>query len=414
MIKKNKKIIDKNFLNKNLKNFEAKKCYFKKCNFWEVNLNSSKFIDSKIEKSVFTDSNLKDSIFENTEILNSNFTHANLTGANFKTSKLKNVNLRDAIYSKKTIWPPRFNPKKYGAIELGNFNPFHYSIKLAYKTIKSMSTKDIIQFKKKFNFKKDTKISNYLEKKIIYELTKGKGFIVVNNYFKKKNINIADKIIRRKLENNKKYKKANSSFEVDKINKSINFFDVLNYHDVFREIIQPKVVMNAFKKLMGYNFICTYYAAQCSMAGSRGQSLHLDYPYVSFSKPGEKIPIGMGSNNYLLSCGILTYLNKSDKDNYGPIVLEKSQKLRKFPTVEDVKKHKFTKIKVPKGGMVILNTLMWHAGAPNYSNKNDRSILVAHYTPEFIKLRLNIKNKTNKNVFAQDRRNNGMLNQLIS
>ena len=150
--------------------------------------------------------------------------------------------------------------------------------------------------------------------------------------------------------------------------------------------------------LLGENFICTYYAAQCSLAGSRGQSLHLDYPYVVYNKPGDKIPMGMGSTNHLLSCGILTYLNNSSSNSYGPIVLRGSQKYRRFPTVQDVKKYKFTKLKVPKGGMVILNTLMWHAGAPNYSDKNDRSVLVTHYTPNYVRLRMDLKNTTKENL----------------
>ena len=76
--------------------------------------------------------------------------------------------------------------------------------------------------------------------------------------------------------------------------------------------------------------MCTYYAAQCSVAGSRGQSLHLDYPYISYSRPGDKIPIRMGSKEYLLSCGILTYLNSPNKDNNGPIVLTGSQNIVDF------------------------------------------------------------------------------------
>ena len=212
----------------------------------------------------------------------------------------------------------------------------------------------------------------------------------------------------------KNYKKATSTYEIDKINKSINFFDLLNVNNIFTQMIQPKIAMRAFNKLMGKNFICTYYAAQCSVAGSRGQSLHLDYPYVSYNKPGDKIPFGMGSNDFLLSCGILTYLNEPDKKNHGPILLKGSQKFRRFPTIEDVKKYKFTKVKVPKGGMIILNTLMWHAGAPNYSEKKDRSLLVAHYTPNFIKLRMNLKNTTKKNIILKDKRKKGILDQLLT
>jgi ectoine hydroxylase-related dioxygenase (phytanoyl-CoA dioxygenase family) len=167
-------------------------------------------------------------------------------------------------------------------------------------------------------------------------------------------------------------------------------------------MIKPKEAMNSFKKLMGEDFICTWFAAQCSLSGSRGQSLHLDYPYVSHNIPGEKIPEGMGSENFLLSCGILTFLNEYDKDYKGPILLKNSHKLRRFPTIEDLKKNNFTNIKVPQGSILIINTLVWHAGMPNFSKKKDRHLLVAHYTPKFVKLRYDLAKETNMKLIKKD------------
>ena len=63
--------------------------------------------------------------------------------------------------------------------------------------------------------------------------------------------------------------------------------------------------------------------------------------------------------------------------------------------------------------MLVLNTLMWHAGAPNYSEMNDRHLLVAHYTPNFVKLRMNLKNDLKKKVFLNDKDKKGILNQLL-
>ena len=82
--------------------------------------------------------------------------------------------------------------------------------------------------------------------------------------------------------------------------------------------------------------------------------------------------------------------------------------------IEMGKYAKTLKVKVPKGGMLILNTLMWHAGAPNYSDKKDRHLLVAHYTPSFVKLRMNLKGTTKKNVILKDKKENGILDQLLT
>ena len=47
-------------------------------------------------------------------IKNSNFSHSDLRIQIFQ-KVLINVNLRDAIYDKKTKWPKNFKPKKFGA-----------------------------------------------------------------------------------------------------------------------------------------------------------------------------------------------------------------------------------------------------------------------------------------------------------
>ena len=86
----------------------------------------------------------------------------------------------------------------------------------------------------------------------------------------------------------------------------------------------------------------------------------------------------------------------------------------KSEEIESYSDQNDTKLKVPKGGMVILNTLMWHAGAPNYSDKNDRSVLVTHYTPNYVRLRMNLKNTTNRKVIERDKKKKGILSQLLT
>ena len=406
-----KNIKNINYSKLKIKNLQFKECKLEKLNFWESDIKNSFFEKTKIYKCVFTDADLSNSIFKNTEIKNTNFTHTILKGVNFGSSKFINVNFRDAIYDKHTVWPKKFLASKSGAIKEDYFNPYDYKYKLSIKTIKNLKFKNLQKSKKNYYIKK--KYSN-LEKKIITELTSGKGFIVIKDFYSKKKVDLAEKIINSKLRKNKNYKKISDTFEIDKRLKSINFFDIQNYNQVFVDMIQPKPIMNALESLMGKNFICTYYSCQNSLAESRGQNLHLDYPYVSYNKPGDIIPIGMGSNKYLLSCGVLTYLNKFDKDYAGPLILKNSHKFRRFPNFKDVKKNVFYKVKIPKGGILILNTLLWHAGLPNYSKNKDRNLIVAHYKPDFIKRRLNIAKLTKKKIIIKDKKNKGMLEQLLS
>ena len=57
---------------------------------------------------------------------------------------------------------------------------------------------------------------------------------------------------------------------------------------------------------------------------------------------------------------------------------------------------------------------MWHAGIPNYTENNDRSLIVAHYTPEFVKRRMDIKKNTKIKIINKDKKNGGMLQQLLT
>jgi ectoine hydroxylase-related dioxygenase (phytanoyl-CoA dioxygenase family) len=406
-------LVNNSFFNSKLYKSSFKNCNLEKCDFWESNLAYANFNNAEINNCVFTDANLNKATFVNSTIINSNLSHSNLKGVNFKNAKFKNINLRDAIFDKKTKWPKNFNPLSHGAINHKNYDPYTYEPKLSYLNIKKLSNKKMSEYKKKSKIINGKKIisKGKTAKRIIYELTKGKGFYVIKNCYNKNKIKKALDLITREIKRDKIYQKNYFEFSSDKINKQINIYDLLNLDKVFSEIIQPKIVMDAFKELLGENFVCTYFAAQSSFPGARGQNMHLDYPYVVFNKPGDRIPYyGMGGKECLLSCGLLTYLNNFDKGNSGTYYLENSHKFRKFPTIEDIKKNNFQQVKITKGSILIFNTLMWHGAMPNYSENKNRSVIVAHYARNFVRSRLDIEKTTKKSVIKKDK---GILRQLL-
>lgn len=402
-----KKILKKNYLKKKLDKIKFKNIKIIQCNFWEASLKNTLFENVEILDSVFTDADLSGAKFSNTIIKNSNFSHAIITGCDFSKCKFVNINLREAIYDSKTKWPKNFDLKKHKMFNLKEFNPYDYNVKMSMERVKKLK-----EFKKKFfnKIKKNKIKTNNIVQKIVKELTYGKGYYIFKNLYSKTETKIAEKLINIEIKKTKNYKQAKVNYSTDKRLKYIVIHKLLNMDKVFVKMIQPDLVMEAFKKLMGRNFFCTWFAAQCSLPETRGQNLHLDYPYVKANYPNEKIPIGMGGSKFLLSCGILTYINDSDKSNYGPIVLDHSHKKRKYPSIDDVKNKKFKRLKIPRGGALIFNSLIWHAGMPNYSQDKIRTLLVAHYTPDFIQPRYNLKNETRLSIIKKDQK---YLKQLI-
>ena len=408
----NREIIKKKYTRKNLDNHTFSNSNICVSNFWECSLRNSKFNNLKIIDSVFVDADLYGAKFKNCILENSNFSHTLLSNCDFSSSKFKNINFRDAIYNEKTKWPKNFDLKKHKMFNLKEFNPYDYNVKMSMERIKKLSKKKLKEFKKKFfnKIKKNKIKTNNIVQKIVKELTYGKGYYIFKNLYSKTETKIAEKLINKEIKKTKNYKQAKVNYSTDKRLKYIVIHKLLNMDKVFVKMIQPDLIMEAFKKLMGRNFFCTWFAAQCSLPETRGQNLHLDYPYVKANYPNEKIPIGMGGSKFLLSCGILTYINDSDKSNYGPIVLDHSHKKRKFPSINDVKNKKFKRLKIPRGGALIFNSLIWHAGMPNYSQDKIRTLLVAHYTPDFIKPRYNLKNETRLSIIKKDQK---YLKQLI-
>ncbi len=358
-----KKIVNKIFNNKQ----------FIKYNFWESKFKNVEFKRCLIQDSIFCDSIFENVIFENCQIINSNFSHTNFLGSKMKNPYIIKCNFRDA------------QKDKYSKIP---------NVKL-YSEEKNKSSLD--------------KKLNKLERGIYYSLTKGKGYHVIKNYFSKKKINKAFQIVDKVVMNDKKIKLNSKIFSRDKRFNQKWVYNLLSRNKVFVDLIQPKIAMNVFKKLLGTNFLCGFFGANCLLPGARGQLPHLDYPYYRFVYPGERVPLN-GKNNFFLNCQILIPLTKFDKENGSTGFLKNTHKLSLFPKENYHFKKKFTQLKLDVGTLVIFNGLIWHLAKPNYSEKKKRYGILGEYIPEFIAPLLDLKKITKRKIISDDKK---FLRQLL-
>ena len=392
----NKNLDKKTFKNMNFKNMNLIKtsisranfinCNIEKCDFWESKLSHTKFTNTKFKDCVFTDADLTRASFVNSSIIRSNLSHADLRNVDFKTSKLIKTNLRDAIFNDKTKWPNNFNPLSLGAQK--------------YKLIK----------------KKVEKRLSKLEKKILHELTAGKGFYVIKNYFSKKKIKKAFKIILKKIYEDKVWRKKYNNFSRDKkINQFYVYKNLMNLDKIFVELIQPKIAMNVFRTLLGEKFICSYFGTNCLLPGARGQFPHCDYPYLDIVEPGEKLPFDLNISGHigkriLLNCQAVIPLTDFNIDNGSTGFRSGSQKYCKFPHENEFKKGKFEQYKIKAGSLIMFNGLVWHGSMPNYTYNQYRFCTLGGYVPHFIKPMLDLRRTTNKKIIANDK---SYLKQLL-
>jgi len=382
---KNMNLKEVSFLKSNISKANFINCNLEKGDFWESKLSHTKFANTKFKDCVFTDADLRGASFVNSSIIRSNLSHTDLRNVNFKTSKLIKINLRDAIFNDKTKWPKNFNPLSHGAKK--------------YKLIK----------------KKVEKKLSKLEKKILHELTAGKGFYVIKNYFSKKKIKKAFKLILNKINKDKVWRKKYKNFSRDKKINQFYHYNLLNLDKIFVELIQPKIAMNVYKKLLGERFICGFFSTNCLLPGARGQLPHCDYPYIDIAKPGEKIPFDLNisghiGKRFLFNCQIVVPLTDFNFDNGTTGFRSGSQKYCKFPQKDEFKKGKFEQYKIKAGSIIMFNGLLWHCSMPNYTDNQYRFCTLGQYIPHFIKPMHDLRKMTNKKIIANDK---GYLKQLM-
>ena len=360
---KNKNLQNKNltgysFKKTNLTNVNFKNSIIKYSDFWLANLSNANFTNADLSRSIFCDTKLSNTIFTNANLGESNLSHSDLKNTDFSTANLKSVNLRDAIYNNNTKWPKNFSPKKYG--------------------LKNVDKKEKV--KKNLKTSKDKLI-----KKAVSALKTGKGYFVFKNVFKKKQIEKAENLIIKSV--SKKIPRVKKrGIPKDKRLYQMWVYHLLKKHEVFREMAQPKIIMKIFEKLLGKDFICGGFLANCLLPGARGQEIHIDYPYMHMTKPGEKIMLD--TKNSLLNCQILVMLSDFNKKNGATVLVKGTQNWKKYPTKKDLVKKKITNLCYKKGTVVIFNGLTWHASMPNFSNKH-RTCILGQYLPHFIKPKFN-------------------------
>ena len=221
-------IINKSYLKKKILNKSFENVTLKNCNFWESNLKNVTFKNVKIIDCVFCDAMFKDVTFIDCIITGSNFSHSIFYNTKILRSRLVNLNFRDSLRDQISKIP---------------------------KYISVIPPKKNKKTKTKFN---------KLEKKILYALTKGKGFYILNNYFEKKKIKKAFDIVDKVITAENKYRKFSKHFARDKKLNQKYVYNILNKDKVFSELIQPKIAMKIFKKLLGDNFICGFFWCKLS------------------------------------------------------------------------------------------------------------------------------------------------------
>jgi ectoine hydroxylase-related dioxygenase (phytanoyl-CoA dioxygenase family) len=360
-------MLSKNSVLKNIENLTFHKKNFIKYDFWHAKLKNIKFIDCNFNNCIFSDTIFNNTVLENCEISNCNFQHASISNSKFQIKRFRNNLIDDIKVDKKS--------------KLSNFKLKNKIYKP--KIIKSNSL-------------------NKKEKSILKALTTGPGYIVLKKYYKKKSITKAYNLIEKIVEKDKKIKSNSKVFERNKKLNQKWVRSLLNLNPIFQHLILPKIVDKVFSRLLGEDYICGSYSANCLLPGARGQNSHVDYPYWKFVAPGKIFPY-KNLKNFNLNLQVATPLTEFTKNNGSTAIIENSHKKMKYPDYNDLKKAKIKIVKMKPGSILIYNGLLWHGSTPNFSQNKKRYAIISQYMPSYIVPTENLKKMTSKNILKKNK-----------
>ena len=170
---------------------------------------------------------------------------------------------------------------------------------------------------------------------------------------------------------------------------SIRLLALLFKNKIFLELIKNEIFHKIAKKLIGQNYIYSYYAANTIKCKSGSINFHTDHPTQLGSGQFKSL-----NNQYLLSLQIIVLLDDFTEENGGTIVVPFSHKKNydyDFHGKIDLKDiDKKISIIAKKGSILFYDPGLIHSNSINKSNY-DRSVLIMSFCQPFIKPQENLK-----------------------
>ena len=225
--------------------------------------------------------------------------------------------------------------------------------------------------------------NNVDKEKVLNELIKGKGVIIIEDIFDTNIINKARSIVN-KFANNQEQKESHFNAEAEssgKIKLQQRVWNLFGKGLVFSDLITHDLIFDLMSKFLGTEFFCGSYCASRLLPGSPGQELHIDYPYWDYYKQ-DTFPMGINSS-FPQNCQVTIPLDICSAESGATGYIPSSQKDLNYPNKNDDFSNLQQMICKP-GDIVFFNGNCWHGAMPNKSNYQ-RAALLIEFLPKYIK-----------------------------
>ena len=159
---------------------------------------------------------------------------------------------------------------------------------------------------------------------------------------------------------------------------SVRVFNLLDLHDVFRELILQPVARALVRGLLGEHFAISNFTANLAKPGARSMSLHSDQALVA-------------PEPWLApwSMNIVWCLDDVDAENGGTLYLPGSQRITRRADLPANPLSAMRAFTASRGSVVAMDGRVWHTSGANVSRDRERALLFGYYSADFLRPQTN-------------------------
>jgi ectoine hydroxylase-related dioxygenase (phytanoyl-CoA dioxygenase family) len=157
-------------------------------------------------------------------------------------------------------------------------------------------------------------------------------------------------------------------------NKLQRVWNLINKHEIFRELIQKPLIVEVIGHLLGEKFVLRSWTANIVGGGGDSGGLHIDTHI-----PGDN-PVPA----FLLEANTMWLLDDFTEFNGATLCLPGSHRSLKKPQPEDQQREDLVKMLAPKGSVIVTHGALWHRSGQNQTDQA-RMVLLGSFAPAFVR-----------------------------
>jgi ectoine hydroxylase-related dioxygenase (phytanoyl-CoA dioxygenase family) len=204
------------------------------------------------------------------------------------------------------------------------------------------------------------------------------GFCILPNLLSDGRLEDARAALQRAIEAGRRAGVDSHTKGLDPNSANVRVYNLPEHDPLFVELLQHPTALEMVTFLLGQHFIVSNFSANVAMPGSGSMRLHSDQALVI--PPPWSTPWAIN---------VIWCLTDVHESNGATRFLPGSQQYQRFEDVPGDAADRTKAFEAPAGSAIIMDGRVWHTSGANVTRDEQRAMLFAYYTTDFIRQQMN-------------------------